>query len=257
MPLQIRFGWFKRLDFTLLILSTVLLLAGCLFIYGTGQQSGGGFAHYWLRQLAWLGLGGLCFVAICTIGHDWLGRYCWVFYGGGLLLLVLVLIFGREVHGARSWLPIMGMTLQPSEVMKPATVLAFAWVASRPGIRLSRSQSLIPLALVGGVPVLLVALQPDWGSALVYIPMCLAILFVGGLPWKWWLGALVAVMLFMPIGYRFCLAPHQQKRIQTFLRPSEDVSDAGGNAHQSLLAVGSGGGWGKGFMQGTQPVRGF
>lgn len=116
---------------------------------------------------------------------------------------------------------------------------------------------MFPLLLVAAVPVLLVGLQPDWGTALVFVPMALAVVLVAGLGWRWIACGLLLVVVAAPMLYRTCLAPHQKARIRTFLRPSEDVSRTGWNAHQSLLAVGSGGLRGKGFQKGTQHVLGF
>jgi len=106
------------------------------------------------------------------------------------------------------------------------------------------------------IPAVLICLQPDWGTALVFVPFTVVIVFLAGIPWKWVAGGCLAVLLAGPLIYQ-TLEPHQKNRIRTFVQPSQDVSDAGWNAHQSLLAVGSGGLWGKGFMKGTQHVLGF
>ncbi len=249
--------WLKQLDFTLLLLTSMLLFAGCLFIYGVGQEAGGEFVRYWVKQLMWLGLGMGAFVAVVCVDYRLWGRWSWLLYTGGVALLVLVLVVGREVHGARSWLVVPGGTLQPAEVMKPATVLLLAWVGSRPALELKHVGHVGILGVVAACPVLLVALQPDWGTCLTFIPVFLAIVFAGGLRWRWLVLAVLMAVVSAPLVYEFGLAPHQQQRIRTFLHPSEDVSDSGWNAHQSLLAVGSGGVWGKGYMRGTQHVLGF
>jgi len=246
-----------RMDFLLLFLALVLLVVGCLTIYSTGQQAGGNFAGFWLRQLGWIGIGSAAFLLVAMFDYARLGRWSWLFYLIGLALLVLVLLVGPRINSARSWIPLFGVTLQPAELAKPATLLFFAWLASRTRFRLTRVQYLLPLLVVLSVPMILVGMQPDWGTAIVFAFMIVPVIFVGGLPWKWILAGLVLALSLAPVVYHSALTTKQKDRIMTFLRPSQDVTDAGWNAHQSLLAVGSGGLTGKGFMRGTQHVLGF
>lgn len=245
------------MDFVLLFCTLTLALIGCATIYSTGQQAGGGFLFYWRRQLLWLGVGLVIHSTLCIVNLEQLGRWSWLPYLGGLGLLVLVLLFGRTVNQSRSWLPVGPLSMQPSEFAKPTTLLFFAWVAARTRLRFVRLPHLVPLAGVVVPPLVLVGLQPDWGTALVFALMVLPVLFVAGLRWRWIALAAALALLVTPLAYRYALRPHQQERIRTFLDPTRDVSDAGWNAHQSLLAVGSGGVAGKGFMRGTQHILGF
>ena len=247
----------RRIDGVSVVVLLLLLAVGCLFIYGTGQKAGGEFAGYWVRQVQWILLGGGAFLVACCVDYRRLGRWAWLLYGVSLALLVAVLLWGLRINQARSWLPVFGKTLQPAELAKPGTLLLIAWLASRPAFRLERGWRVLPLLAVTAAPVLLVGLQPDWGTALVFVPMVLAVAFVAGLSWRWIAGGLLVLAVVAPVLYKTCLATHQKNRIRTFLRPSEDVSSAGWNAHQSLLAVGSGGLHGKGFQKGTQHVLGF
>ncbi len=247
----------KQVDCVLFFLCAMLLLTGCIFLYGAGAQIGGEFSHYWWRQLQWAGVGTVCMFGVMAVDYRVLGRWSWLLYLTGLFLLVLVLVFGREINGARSWLVLPGgRTLQPSELMKPAVILLLAWCMSHRGISHFRAEKLVLTSIITGLPFLLIALQPDLGTGLVYLPIACVILFINGLRVKWMVITLIVVIALAPVGHRF-LRPHQQERIRTFMHPSEDVSDAGWNAHQSLIAVGSGGLWGKGYMQGTQHVLGF
>ncbi len=246
-----------RMDVMMLFCVLLLLLIGLQTIYSTGQEAGGSFARHWLRQTAWAGVGMFLFLGVASCDYRWLGRISWLFYFIGLGLLVLVLFFGLTVNHSKSWLPLLGVTVQPAELAKPATLLIFAWVASRPGLRPSSFFPLLPLGAVFGLPVFLIFLQPDWGTALVFAGMVLPILFLGGLPWRMILMVILALALTTPLAYKYVLKQHQRDRIQTFVNPSRDISDTGWNAHQSILAVGSGGLTGKGFMKGTQHVLGF
>jgi len=253
----IDFSVLKRMDLSLVILCLILLVSGVLFIYGAGQQIGGRFEVYWGRQLAYAILGICVFVACVAIDYRVIGKWSWLLYLAGVALLILVLLVGREINSARSWLSVSGVTLQPAEVAKPATIVFLAWLASRRVFRINRMLDLIIFGVIAVLPVALIAKQPDFGTAMVFFPPIFVILFIGGLSWRVILSALLLAGLSSPLAYKFVLAPHQKERIQTFLNPSDDISDAGWNAHQSLLAVGSGGTSGKGFMKGNQHVLGY
>ncbi len=151
----------------------------------------------------------------------------------------------------------LGGTLQPAELAKPATVLLLAAVGAAASLGRTPRLKMVFMLLLGVIPLLLIGLQPDWGTAMVFVPVLLAMAFVAGLPWRWLLFGLLAALLAMPLVYKYKLKPYQQERLVTFLKPGDDTSRAGYNAHQSLLAVGSGGFWGKGFMRGNQHVLGF
>jgi len=245
-----------RMDFTLVSVTLVLLVTGCLFIYGAGRQTGGTFTHYWLRQMLAAFLGACGFLVATAIDYRRVGKWAWLFHAGAIILLVLVLMAGRRINAARSWLPIFGFTLQPSEIAKPTTILLSAYVLSRPAYTLKPWLKALLLTIVVGIPVALICMQPDWGTALVFVPAVLVMLFLAGLRWRWIaLGlpcAALAMFLLFP-----SLSKRQQRRIETFLHPSQDIAAFGWNAHQSLLAVGSGGFRGKGFMHGTQYILGF
>lgn len=246
-----------RLDYTQMLFAGVLVAIGVVTIYSTGQQAGGHFADYWQRQLLWIGVGVAVFLVVSLINHEWLGRHAWILYVVALVLLALLLPVGRTINGARSWLPLAGVTLQPSEFAKPATLLLLAWLAARPSLRLNRIHHIVPLLAVVTVPAVFIGLQPDWGTGLVFLTVTAAILFLAGLPWRWILLAALAVIILTPIAFSTVLSKKQRERITTFITPGQDISDTGWNAHQSLLAVGSGGLKGKGLMKGTQHVLGF
>ncbi|OGV65165.1 MAG: hypothetical protein A3K19_26755 [Lentisphaerae bacterium RIFOXYB12_FULL_65_16] len=248
-----------RVDPILVALMMLLVGTGILFIYGAGQETGGRLAGYWVRQLCWAGAGVLCFVILTVCDYQVLGRWSWLFYAACAALLVVVKMVGVTTYHSQSWLEVPflpGVRVQPAEFAKPVLLLFIAWIASRPMWRTSRTWFAVPVLAAAGLPILLIALQPDWGTALVFMPFTLVVIFVAGIRWRWVLLGVLAVALVAPLGYTR-LKPHQKERIQTFLHMSRDISDQGWNAHQSMLAVGSGGMWGKGYMQGTQHVLGF
>lgn len=251
------FSPIKHLDLGVLILMGLLLVLGSFFIYGAGQQLGGDFAGYWIRHLLWIGVGWIGFLFFLLIDYRLLGKWSWLFYVGALLLLLLVLFAGTEINNARRWLWVGGFSLQPSELAKPVTLLFVCWLASRRGFRINRLPDLIFLGLITSLPILLIIRQPDHGTALVFVVAALAVAFGAGLSWRFIILGLLIAALALPLAYNFAMAPYQRARIKTFLTPAEKVGNEGWNAHQSILAVGSGGMYGKGFRQGTQHVMGY
>jgi rod shape determining protein RodA len=248
----------RAFDPYMLVLMAVLIATGLLFVYGAGRQIGGRLAGYWIRQVLWIGVGLAAFVTAASVDYRRLsGLWAWLLYASGIALLVLVLVAGREINGARSWLPVLGMTLQPAEFAKPTTVLFLAWMASRRVFHFARLLDLGVFGLAVMLPALLVAKQPDWGTALVFAPAGLAVAFAAGLSWRALAAGAAIAVLGGYAAYSRLLEPRQRERIHTFLQPSADVTDAGWNARQSLLAVGSGGVWGKGFMRGDQHALGY
>jgi rod shape determining protein RodA len=185
----------------------------------------------------------------------------WI-YGFGVALLVAVAVFGLIKKGARRWLNI-GIVIQPSELMKIAMPLMLAWYfQKREGIQ--RTWDYAVAAIILAIPVFLIARQPDLGTALLVFAAGLYVIILAGLPWKWILpfvgiGAL-GILLIIIFGSTIC-APdvawpfvhnYQKHRICTLLDPSSDPLGKGFHTIQSMIAIGSGGFFGKGWFQGTQ-----
>ncbi len=278
------FSKLRHLDWASIFFQLVLLTIGLVFIYGTGARLGGGYATKWLKQLLWI-MGGVVIFLFCTlIDYRKLGEQSWILYVLELILLVWVLTSGKTINGAQSWIRIGGLTIQPSEFAKPATLLFMSWAVTHPGWR----NSVIPPWLLTGLilapPLLLVLLQPDMGTVLSFLPFSFCIAFIKGLRWRWIILTLVIGIVCAPILFTH-LKPHQQDRIKVFLEaPSTSLIAAATpfvspeqakkwneaheiffkskkidtwNAEQSLLSVGSGGLTGKGFMKGTQYLLGY
>lgn len=174
------------------------------------------------------------------------------FYAGGVSLLLAVMIFGEVRMGAQRWLDIPGFgSVQPSEFMKLGMPMMTAWYLSRRVLPPSLPVVMGTLLLIG-VPVLLVAEQPDLGTSLLVMASGLFVLFLAGLRW-WMIGAFVGAMaLFIPIAWQFLLHGYQKQRVMTLLDPEADALGTGWNIIQSKTAIGSGGLIGKGYLNGTQ-----
>lgn len=275
-----------HMDKPMLALNLLLVATGLLFVYGVGQEVGGEFAHQWERQLANALVGIAVYFACAALDYRRAAEWSWVGYLIAILLLALVLTpLGVVRNSSRSWLalPGLGVPLQPSELAKPAVLLFLAWIASHPLARGSRIHGVVPCLIALAPPLALVLLQPDVGTGLVYIPFTLAIAFAARLRWSWILGALVALAVAGAFLYPR-LKAYQRDRLKVFFDAPSSLAVAAvspflpdttrselergqaalfrqssdtWNAQQSLLAVGSGGLWGKGYMKGTQHVLGF
>lgn len=170
-----------------------------------------------------------------------------------LVLLVLVELLGAIGGGSQRWLNLGFMTLQPSELMKPAIVLVLArFYDSLPAAETATWRGLVPAAGLIGVPAALVMLQPDLGTALAICFGGFSVMFLAGLPMRWFVGGGLAAAVVAPIAFFTLLHDYQRKRVTTFLDPENDPLGSGYHITQSKIAIGSGGIFGKGFGNGSQ-----
>ena len=212
-----------------------------------------------LRNLA---LSFLVMWIVSRIPPKWLEMGAVWIYGFGVALLIAVAAFGLIKKGARRWLNI-GVVIQPSEIMKIAMPLMLAWYfQKREGIQKSWDYGVATVILA--IPVFLIARQPDLGTALLVFAAGLYVIILAGLPWKWilpfvGLGA-IGILLIIIFGGTICandvvwpfVHDYQKHRICTLLDPTSDPLGKGFHAIQSMIAIGSGGFFGKGWFQGTQ-----
>jgi rod shape determining protein RodA len=201
------------------------------------------------RQSIYFGVGLVGCVAMFWIGGVRLDRLSIPLYVLTLVLLVVVLIVGEEVNGAKRWLQIGPARLQPSELAKVAVILVLGRFLSSPPSR--GILGYLGTGVVVGIPFLLVLLGPDLGSALVIGAIGAGMLFVRGVPTRLIVAALALAAITVPIVVPQ-LAPHQQARVTAFLNPDADPQGAGYQVVQARIAIGSGGLTGKGYRQGTQ-----
>lgn len=174
-------------------------------------------------------------------------------YGILVVLLVVVELLGKVSGGSQRWLNLGVINLQPSELMKPAIVLATArFYDMLPPTQTRAWRSLLPAGLLLGVPAALIMLQPDLGTALMVSAGGITIMFLAGVPLRLFAGAAVAAPVIGTFAYRFVLHDYQRHRIAIFLDPESDPLGTGYHISQSKIAIGSGGFWGKGFLHGTQ-----
>jgi rod shape determining protein RodA len=169
----------------------------------------------------------------------------------GLIMLILVPLIGESHKGAQRWLNFGAILIQPSEIMKLIIPMMVASYLSEQIIPPRPKQLIIATAMIA-VPVLLIAIQPDLGTSLLTASAGLFVLFLAGLSWKIIGGGVAAVPLLSFILWEFLMRDYQKRRVLTFLDPESDPRGAGYHIIQSKIAIGSGGGFGKGWLDGTQ-----
>jgi rod shape determining protein RodA len=185
-----------------------------------------------------------------NISPHYLLRLAFPLYVFGVMLLVGVAMFGEVANGARRWLDLGVTRIQPSELMKIAVPLALAWYFNRYEATLRLGNYAIAVIMLI-VPVALIARQPDLGTAMIIVASGFFVLFLAGLSWRIIVGFAVAAAAALPFVWSV-LHDYQQRRILTLIDPSQDPLGAGYHTMQSTIAVGSGGWFGKGWLNGTQ-----
>ena len=171
-------------------------------------------------------------------------------------LLVTVLAVGHSRFGAKRWLPVLGQFLQVSELAKLIIIVALARFYTEVRTDELSLADLCKAGVLTAVPVGLILLQPDLGTALVLVPVAVVGAYLAGIQWKHAAVLLLAGAMMLPVGWHF-LKPYQKERVTTFLRPEDDPKGSGYQILQSKIAVGSGGFWGKGLGHGSQNQLGF
>ena len=227
-----------------------LTLWGVFCVYSAGAGPLGRGWDLALRQASWMLMSALAALFVLAVGHHRLLDAAYPIYGLTLLALLLTALLAPKVKGAQSWLAVGGFRFQTSELAKVSLILMMSKFLSR-SPPLSFKAFLTGLG-VAAPAVLLVLIQPDMGSALVYIVIAFGMLLVAGTPLRYLAGLMGAGAAALPFLYFFALKEYQKSRIWVFVDPMQDPLGAGYNVIQSRIAVGSGGFWGKGFMMGTQ-----
>lgn len=247
-------GGFRDYDWRLFALVLAICGIGVVEIYSATHASQ--FAGMHVKQMRWIFLGLILMFALSRIDYHRILDQAPVLYLIGIAALVAVLAVGHRRFGAKRWIPVLGAFLQVSELVKLIIIVVLARFFSE--VRTDRLSlaDLIKAGALCGVPLGLILLQPDLGTALVLVPMLVVGAFLAGIQWKHAAAVVVLGALMLPVGWHF-LKPYQKERVTTFLRPEEDPRGSGYQLLQSKIAVGSGGFFGKGFGHGTQNQLGF
>jgi rod shape determining protein RodA len=292
-------NWFKEhVDWQTIITVSLLLLISIASVYSATYDAGASL--YFRRQAIWALMGFLIMFAIMLVPFRVVQFLSFPLYGASVAILMVVLVMGKVVAGSKSWFGVGGLGLQPSEIVKVTTVLALAAYLSQRHVSLHRLGDIVITFGIVLVPVALILLQPDLGTASIYLCMLLAVVYWAGssnflmltllapvaaaiaslFGTTAFVVVLVVTILFLLFAHENRLAsatvfsatvltgvsvqyafgklhPYQQKRIITFLNPDADPLGSGYNVIQSKIAIGSGGLFGKGYLQGSQTQLNF
>jgi rod shape determining protein RodA len=244
------FTFFKRLDW-ILIGSLVPLFAWSLL---TLKAVGSADDTFFYRQIVWIAVGFLAMFLVASI--EWRifshSGVVLLVYGSIVALLAVLLISGTRIKGAVSWFSFSAASFQPAEAVKLALILVLAKYFSYRHIDIARLRHILITGLYMGIPVLLILVQPDIGSAAIIFSIWLGMTLVAGIRMRHFVALAVVGILAVALAWMYVLEPYQQQRIVTFLNPAVDPQGTGYNALQSMIAVGSGQLFGKGVGYGSQ-----
>lgn len=249
----------KLLGQNWLIVVNMLALAifGVVAIYSaTYMRQDPVAAEFWRKQANWVAVGFFAFMVVSLIDYRWIKWGALPMYLAGLFFLILTRFIGSKVYGARSWLHLGPVNFQPAQLAVVAGIMVLALFLSQ----FRQMHPMLRLLLCGaivGAPCLLILMQPDLGECMIWGPVLLALLFVGGIPLRYLICVVLIAVALIPIAY-VGLKPYQQERITAFINPDIDRQGSAWAINQSLIAIGSGGWAGKGFKApNTQIELGF
>jgi rod shape determining protein RodA len=228
------------------------VLALCAIGLAQIYSATGGPTRVYYTQIYAIGLGLVAMLACMTIDYRSLADKSHLIYLAIVVVLAGVLFFGAVRGGSRRWIDLGVFNLQPSEFAKMVLALVLAKMLGETRRPALTNNDLLFDAVLTAVPVLLIARQPDLGTAVTLLPILAAVAYVAGMPMRYLGVVTVVAMLAAPLAYEFGLQEYQRERISTFLDPAQDPRGAGYQQIQARITVGSGGLWGKGFMEGTQ-----
>jgi rod shape determining protein RodA len=253
------------MNWMLVALAIGLSAFGIMAIYSaTYMREEVYLTEMWRRQIIWLSIGVVVFFVAALVDYRaWMNNVSMplIMYLGGLGFLVLTHFIGRTTYGARSWLEIGPISFQPAQLAVISTLILLAWLLANTENWIGLWPTIGRILSCGAIiapPWILILIQPDLGECLVWIPAVLALLYVGRVPKRYLLVMIIAGIALVPVVANFGLKSYQRERLTTFLNPDYDPQGAGWTINQSLIAIGSGGFYGKGFTApNTQVQLGF
>ncbi len=241
----------KNLDWQLWLTMLLISAIGLVVLYSAS-------AYHMKRQIKWIVLGNVLIAVSLYFDYRSLTKLIKPIYAVNVALLLAVLIFGEEGGGAQRWVSLAGFQLQPSEFGKIFVIIAFAYYLENYS-KFTNWKDIFKAGVVVGFPALLVLVQPDLGTALVFVAIFFGMLYAVGTELKFLAGLVGLGILSIPFMWKFVMKDYQRMRLLVFLNPEAPQyrSVGGYQLTQSLIAVGSGRLLGRGYLQGTQAGRNF
>lgn len=248
---------FLGFDWVLLLALSVVLLGSVLTLRSFGM--GAIEEPFFAKQMLFIGVGAILMYLSAKIDVDILARSKVIafMFVVGLVLLLLLFVFGIQVNGATSWFQVGSISFQPSDPMKIVLILILSKYLSRRHIAIKRPYHVVVTAVYFILPFILIFLQPDFGSAVILGAIWIGIILVAGISWRHLAILLSVALLALSAMWFVVFEDYQKARIMTFLQPLSDIRGVGYNAYQSTVAVGSGQIFGKGVGNGTQSRLSF
>lgn len=243
-------GFVTGLDWRLLLAALLLSVLGLATVHSASAELP---LDYLPRQAVWIGLGIVVLLLVLLLDYHLLVDFSLPLYAIALAALGLVLWVGEGPGGTRSWLVVGGVRVgQPAELAKLATIFLLTRVLSRTDRRFLGLRQILVGGLIVGAPVALIVLQPDLGSAFMFLPLLAGIFLVAGVRLRLLVAVALILLVVGGLVWNFGMQDYQRSRVRTFLSPESDPLGAGYQVRQSKIAVGSGGITGRGYRQGTQ-----
>jgi rod shape determining protein RodA len=241
-------------DWFLLALALLIAAIGVVEIYSTTIHSP--LAGQYKKQIYWIILSCILALAASRLNYRLVLEQTPWLYIASVVALAGLLIAGHSIAGTRRWLQLGGMSFQVSEIAKLVIILVVAAYFADRRTKAVTWGDLVKLGILAGLPAALVALEPDLGTALTFLPIVIAGVLFAGIRWQHIVVLCLAGILALPVGWHF-LRPYQRERLMTFLHPSQNTQGSSYQVTQTKIAIGSGGFWGKGMGNGTQSRLGF
>lgn len=250
-------GFVRKIDATLFIITVILVLLGLVLIFSTSYSITETNLLNFKKQLAFAIIGVIAMMSASFFDYRALKNYTSVLYVFACLILIAVLFFGKSARGTISWFSFGALNFQPVEIAKVIMVIILAKYLSKTGNYYSVLKKIIVSGIYVFVPVFLIVLQPDLGSALVIVFIWFSMLLLSGIERKQALVIFFIGLITFCVSWFFVFKEYQKDRILTFINPRSDTLGAGYNIIQSIIAIGSGKIWGKGLGYGSQSQLNF
>lgn len=248
----------KNAEYSVLIIAILLTILGIFGIYSAGYNTLDTTEYQ--KQILWASIGIVAMLAVWAINVDTYKKISYVGYGICILLLIGVL-FTTPINNATSWYNLGGFNFQPSEIAKLVYILVLAAfmdkIAKKDKNAINKWYNILIILAFFIIPFILILMQPDLGTAVVFLAITFIMLFKSGLSYKYIFVIFLCILIAVPLAYFFVLSPYQQNRIKVFLNPDSDPLNTGYNAIQSRIAIGGGKLFGMGFLNGTQSQFGY
>lgn len=257
MTLRAFFAKLKRTDKVLFTSAFLIIIFSLINIYTLEINTQESELFNFKKQLLALGIGIVFMLFLSVLNYRWLKDGAYILYGLGIALIILVLLFGSTIRGTTAWFKIGPFSLQPVEFMKIFCVLALAKFASARFEKIQTLKMIIASGIIVGIPTVLIILQKDFGSSILFFAVWVMFLFLGKIKKRHIAFLSVAFCILIFIGWQSLLAGYQKERILNFVNPERDPLGTGYNVTQSIIAVGSGRILGRGLGLGSQSNLNF